>query len=104
MLQQVSDRAEAMFVRDNDRVDSSLDTQEIATNPLSKRLFPQQQALTLDEKLQLVKHDQLSTQTEESRQFAMSDDQQADQSDSHGNTTNGPCDSPDISGQGDVGD
>lgn len=76
MLKQMSDRADNLFSSSQERVDStSGNGVEVTPNPISKLLFPEQQALTAEEKLQLVKHDLLSirTETENSEQSTQSE-------------------------------
>ena len=64
MLKQVSDRAEFVFAAESERQDTSGDV-HIHNNPVSLRLFPQQ-AITVEEKLQLVKNDHLDVIAQES--------------------------------------
>lgn len=61
----MSDRVEGLFSGSNERVDSSVGDEPLKINPLAQRLFPEQQALTAEEKLELVKSDHLSIQSEE---------------------------------------
>lgn len=65
MIKQLSDRADAMFNSDCERVDSAVVESTLSSNAVVKHLFPHQQALTADEKYELVKYDELSTDREE---------------------------------------
>ena len=78
MLKQMSDRVEGLFSASNERVDSSVDTQPLKINPITQRLFPDQQALSAEEKVELVKSDHLSIQTEECEEETMDTDQKVE--------------------------
>ncbi|XP_067942668.1 uncharacterized protein [Watersipora subatra] len=68
MLKQVSDRASELFTTEADRQDTSLDKQ-IVNNLVVLRLFPEQ-PITTEEKLELVKNDQLTAETTNREQSA----------------------------------